>query len=68
MKSLGEYYWYVKMPWCGYVVHRSEYFSFYVKKHTHGCLFWTPAGLRRAVRGARISETRLLDKTALDIQ
>ena len=61
MKSLGEYYRYVKMPRCGYVEHGLEYFSFYVQKqkaHLAACS-GTPAGLRRAARGTSISETRL---------
>ena len=36
MKFLGEYYWYVQMPWCGYVEHGLEYFSFYVA-HLAAC-------------------------------
>ena len=33
MKSLGVYYWDVKMLRCGYVEHGLEYLSFYVQKH-----------------------------------
>ena len=33
MKSLGVYYWYVKMPQCGCVEHGLEYITFYVEKH-----------------------------------
>ena len=32
MKSLGVYYWSVKMPWCGCVEHGLEYIMFYVKQ------------------------------------
>ena len=62
MKSLGIYYRYVKMPLCGYKEHGLEYFSFYVQKHiAHlAACSGTPAGSRRAARGARISRTRLL--------
>ena len=62
MKSLVEYYWYVKMPQCRCVEYELEYFSFYVQKHiAHlAALFWTPAGLQRAARGAQIFLTRLL--------
>ena len=31
MKSLGVYYWYVKMPPCGCVEHGLEYITFYVE-------------------------------------
>ena len=27
MKALGVYYWYVKIPQCGYVEHGSEYIT-----------------------------------------
>ena len=62
MKSLGVYYWYVKMPRCGYVEHGLEYFSFYVQKHIADLAACSgpPAGSWRAARGARISKTRLL--------
>ena len=62
MKSLGVYNWYVKMPRCRCVEHGLEYFSFYVQKHiAHlAACSQPPAGLRRAARGTRISETRLL--------
>ena len=33
MKSLGVYYWYVKMPRCGCVEHGLECITFYVKKY-----------------------------------
>ena len=33
MKSLGVYYWYVKMPRWGCVEHGLKYIMFYVKKH-----------------------------------
>ena len=59
MKSLGAYYWYVKMPICGYVEHGLEYFSFYIKKHI-AHLAACSAGSRRSARGARIPETRKL--------
>ena len=61
MKPLGEYFWYVKMPRCGYVEHRLENFSFYVQKqkaHLAACS-GPPAGSRRAARGTRISESRI---------
>ena len=61
-KSLGVYYWSVKMPRCGCVEHGLEYIMFYVEKHiahSEACP-GSPAGLRRATRGARISETHLL--------
>ena len=32
MKSFWVYYWYVKMPQCGYVKHRLEYITFHVQK------------------------------------
>ena len=51
------------MPGCGCVEHGLEYFSFYVQKHTAYLVFWTPAGLRQAARGAHISEPRLLSGT-----
>ena len=62
MKSLGVYYWYIKMAQCGYVEHGLEYFPFYVQKHiAHlAACSGPPAGSRRATRGAHISETRLL--------
>ena len=62
LKSLGVYYWYVKMARCGYVGHGLEYLSFYVQKHIVHMVACSapPAGSRRAARGARISETRLL--------
>ena len=62
MKSLGVYYWYVKMPGRGYVEHRLEYFAFYVQKHIAHLTACSghPPGLRRAARGTRISETCLL--------
>ena len=58
MKSLGVYYWYVKMERRGCVELGLEYITFYVKKHIWR-LFWTPAGSQRAARGTRICETRL---------
>ena len=62
MKSLGECYWYVKMPRCGCVEHGLEYITFYVKKHiVHlAALFWFPAGSPRPTRGARMSKTPFL--------
>ena len=33
MKSLGVYYWYVKVPRCRCVEHGFEYITFYVQKH-----------------------------------
>ena len=56
MKSLGVYYWYVKIPQCGYMEHGLEYIMFYVKKTygTFGGVFWSPAGLRQAARSACI--------------
>ena len=62
MKSLGMYYWYVKVPQCGCVKHRLEYIMFYVQKHIAplATLFWSPAGSQRATRGAYIFETRWL--------
>ena len=33
MKSLGVYYWHVKMPRCGCVEHGLEYITFHVQKH-----------------------------------
>ena len=61
MKSLGVYYWYVKMPWCGCVEHGLEYFSFYVQKHIADLAVCSgrPASSLGASRGARINETRL---------
>ena len=61
MKSLGVYYWYVKIPRCGYVEHGLEYFTFYVQKHIahSAACSGPPAGLRRDARDAHISETRL---------
>ena len=57
MKSLGVYYWYIKMPRSGYVEHGLDYFSFYVQKHlTHlAACSGPPVGSWRAVRGAHIS-------------
>ena len=61
MESLGIYYWYVKMPRCGYVEHGLEYFSFYVQNHiAHlAACSGLPAGSQRDAMGAHISETRL---------
>ena len=60
MKSLAVCYWYVKLPLCGYMERGLEYITFYVKKKqkngTFSSLFWSPAGSRRAARGARICE------------
>ena len=69
LKSLGAYNWYVKMPWCGFVEHGLEYFSFYVKKHiAHlSASSGSPAGLWWAARGARISETRLFHGQIISI-
>ena len=40
--------------------HELEYITFNVKKHdTFICLFWSPAGSRRAAREARICEIYL---------
>ena len=41
MKSVGVYYWYVKMTRCGCVRHGIGYFSYYVKKtySALGCLY-----------------------------
>ena len=33
MKSLGVYYWYVKMPRCGCVEHGLQYITFYAQQH-----------------------------------
>ena len=33
MKSLGVYYWYVKIPQCGCVEHGLKYITFYVEKY-----------------------------------
>ena len=30
---MGAYYWCVKIPQCGYMVHRLKYIAVYVKKH-----------------------------------
>ena len=59
---IGVYCRYVKMPQSGCVEHGLEYITFYVQEHiAHvGDLFWVPTGSRRAARGTRISETRLL--------
>ena len=61
MKSLGVYYWYVKMPWYGYVEHGLDCLSFYVQKHiAHlAACSGLPAGSRWTAKGTRISETRL---------
>ena len=62
MKSLGVYYWYVKMPLCAYMELGLKYFSYYVQKymaHLAACS-GHPAGSRWAASGARMSETRLL--------
>ena len=60
MKSFGVCYWYAKMPQCGGVEHELEYNVLCSKTYsTFGGLFWPPAGLRRAARGASICETRL---------
>ena len=32
-KSLGAYYWYVKIPQCGYTEHEFKYIAFNVHKH-----------------------------------
>ena len=50
------------MPQSGCVEHGLEYITFHVQEHiAHvGGLFWVPTGPRRAARGTRISETRLL--------
>ena len=52
----------MSMPQSGCVEHGLEYITFYVQEHiAHvGGLFWVPTGSRRAARGTRISETRLL--------
>ena len=65
MKCLEVYYWYVKMPRCGYVEHGLEYLSFYVQKYIAylTACSGSPAGSQRATRGTRISKTRLLGVT-----
>ena len=69
MNSLGVYYRYVKMPRCGGVEHGLEYIKFYVQRHsTFGGLFVIPTGTRRAARGGRITETRLLNGWAQKFQ
>ena len=64
MKSMGVYYWYVKMPplpWCRCVEHGFD-IMFYVQKQMapQAALFWSPAGSWLATRGACICETCLL--------
>ena len=62
MKSLGVYYWYVKMPWRWCVEHELQYITFYVQKHIAplAACSGPPTGSRRTTRGARICETHLL--------
>ena len=62
MKSLGAFYWYVKMPQCGCVEHGLEYIKFYVQKHIVPlvALLWFPAGSRWAARGPLICKSPLL--------
>ena len=65
MKSLGIYYWYVKMPRCGCLEHGLEYLSFYVQKHIADLAACSgpPTGFWRAARGTRISETCLFPQS-----
>ena len=62
MKSLGVYYWYVKMPWCVCVERGLEYIILYVKKHIAllAACSGPPTGSWQTFRGAHICETHLL--------
>ena len=64
MKSVGVFYWYVKMPWCWCVEYGFEKITFYVQEYIAHVLFCTLAASRRAARtrGARICEKRLFHK------
>ena len=62
MKSMGAYYWYVKIPQCGYMEYGLKYIAFYVQKHIYNTLHSChnfPAGSHQTTRGARIYETSL---------
>ena len=41
-KWFGLYYWYVKIPQCGYVQHGLQYITFYVQKHIATMCFNPP--------------------------
>ena len=60
-KSLGVYYWCVKMPRRGCREHGLECIMFYVQKYIAHLIACSgpPAGSRRVARRALISETRL---------
>ena len=61
-QSMGAYYWYVKIPQCGYMEHRLRYLVLCSKTHgTLHSLLWLPTGSWWAARGARICETCLLE-------
>ena len=58
-KSIGAYYWYVKIPQLGYVGHELKCIASYVKKHSNSSsLLQLPPGSRLATSGARICERR----------
>ena len=54
-KSLGVYYWYVKMPQCGYMEHRLKDVVMFKTYSTSSNLLY-PDGSRHGARGARICE------------
>ena len=56
MKSIGVYYWYVKMSRCGYVEHGLDYFSFHVKKN-----IWLPVLDPLLVRNGPLGAPAFLD-------
>ena len=61
MKSLGVYYWYVKMPRCGCVDHGPDYIMYYVQKHiVYLAACSGPPLVHDGPLGAPFSETRLL--------
>ena len=46
LKSLGVYYWCVKIPQRGYTEHGLEYIMFYVQKHIASMGAWSPNELQ----------------------
>ena len=54
MKSLGVYYWYIKIPQGGNVEHWLEYITCYVQKHiAHLAMCSNPQLVRDNLLGAR---------------
>ena len=61
MKSVGVWYWYVKIPQYRYMEHGLEYITFYVMAVCSG----SPVGSWQAARSAFICETCLLKRSCI---